>query len=38
MLLSPLLVTAMALLVVGLGSGPLVENVIRLALPPGFAP
>lgn len=37
-LLSPLLLTAIALVVVGLGTGPLVENVIRLALPPGFAP
>jgi multicomponent Na+:H+ antiporter subunit D len=38
LLLNPLLVTAVALVAVGLGTGPLVENVIRLALPPGFAP
>lgn len=38
LLLSPLMLTAVALLVVGLGTGPLIENVISLALPPGFAP
>jgi multicomponent Na+:H+ antiporter subunit D len=38
LLLTPLLLTAVALVAIGLGTGPLVENVIRLALPPGFAP
>jgi multicomponent Na+:H+ antiporter subunit D len=36
-MLSPLLLSAVALVAIGLGSGPLVENIIRLALPPGFA-
>jgi multicomponent Na+:H+ antiporter subunit D len=38
LLLKPLLLAAVALVAVGLGTGPLIENVIRLALPPGFAP
>ncbi len=38
LLLAPLLTAAVALLAVGIGSGPLVRQVIRLALPPGFAP
>ncbi len=38
MLLTPLLLTAFSLIVVGVSSGPLVNHVIRLALPPGFAP
>jgi multicomponent Na+:H+ antiporter subunit D len=38
LLLTPLLLTAVTLVAIGLGTGPLVENVIRLALPPGFAP
>lgn len=38
LLLTPLLVAAAALLAVGIGSGPLVSQVIRLALPPGIAP
>lgn len=37
LMLSPLLLSAVALVAIGLGSGPLVENIIRLALPPGFA-
>ncbi len=37
-LLTPLLTAAIALLAVGIGSGPLVNQVIRLALPPGLAP
>jgi multicomponent Na+:H+ antiporter subunit D len=37
-LLTPLLTAAIALLAVGIGSGPLVNQIIRLALPPGFAP
>lgn len=37
-MLSPLLISAIALLALGFGCGPLIENVIRLALPPGFAP
>lgn len=32
----PLLISAAALIVVGLGSGPLVETIIKLALPAGF--
>jgi multicomponent Na+:H+ antiporter subunit D len=36
MVLQPLLVTALALLLVGLGTGPLVEQVIRLAVPGGL--
>lgn len=36
MMQAPLLISAVALIVVGLGSGPLVENVIKLALPTGF--
>jgi multicomponent Na+:H+ antiporter subunit D len=32
----PLLISAVALIVVGLGSGPLVESIIKLALPAGF--
>ncbi len=35
-MLHPLVLTALALIAVGLGTGPLVENVIRLALPGGF--
>jgi multicomponent Na+:H+ antiporter subunit D len=35
-LLQPLVVTAIALIVVGFGTGPLVSGVIRLALPAGF--
>lgn len=38
MLLNPLLLTAFALLAVGINSGPLVSQVIRLALPTGFVP
>ncbi len=38
MLLKPLLLTAFALLAVGISSGPLVSQVIRLALPAGLAP
>jgi multicomponent Na+:H+ antiporter subunit D len=38
MLLKPLLLTAFALLAVGISSGPLVSQIIRLALPAGFAP
>ncbi|APG28237.1 NADH dehydrogenase [Syntrophotalea acetylenivorans] len=38
MLLKPLLLTAFALIVVGISSGPLVSQIIRLALPAGFAP
>lgn len=38
MLLTPLLTAAFALLAVGIGSGPLVSQVIRLALPAGLAP
>ena len=33
---APLLLSAVALVVIGLGSGPLVESVIKLALPAGF--
>ena len=33
MILSPLLLVAVALIVVGLSSGPLVENLIKLAIP-----
>jgi multicomponent Na+:H+ antiporter subunit D len=33
---APLLLSAVALIVIGLGSGPLVESVIKLALPAGF--
>ena len=33
---APLLISAVALIVIGLGSGPLVESVIKLALPAGF--
>lgn len=33
---APLLITAVALIVIGLGSGPLIENIIKLALPAGF--
>ncbi len=36
MILSPLLLAAVALIVVGLSSGPLVENLIKLAIPAGF--
>jgi multicomponent Na+:H+ antiporter subunit D len=36
MILSPLVLTALALLVVGFGSGLIVNDVIRLALPAGF--
>jgi multicomponent Na+:H+ antiporter subunit D len=36
MILSPLLLVAVALIVVGLSSGPLVENLIKLAIPAGF--
>lgn len=36
MILSPLLLTAIALIVVGLSSGPLVENLIKLAIPASF--
>ena len=36
MIVAPLLLVAVALIVVGLGSGPLVENLIRLAIPAGF--
>ncbi len=32
----PLLISATALIVIGLGSGPLVEKIIKLALPVGF--
>jgi multicomponent Na+:H+ antiporter subunit D len=32
----PLLVSAAALIIIGLWSGPLVENIIKLALPAGF--
>ena len=32
----PLLISAVALIVIGLGSGPLVDSVIRMALPGGF--
>ena len=32
----PLVITAVALIVIGLGSGPLVEHIIKLALPAGF--
>ncbi|MCK4621794.1 MAG: hypothetical protein KAT62_06220 [Desulfuromonadales bacterium] len=32
----PLLISATALIVIGLGSGPLVETIIKLALPVGF--
>jgi multicomponent Na+:H+ antiporter subunit D len=38
LLLAPLLTAAVALLAVGIGTGPLVSQIIRLALPPGFAP
>jgi multicomponent Na+:H+ antiporter subunit D len=38
LMLSPLLLSAVALVAIGLGSGPLIENIIRLAMPPGFAP
>ncbi len=33
---APLLFSALALIVIGLGSGPLVESIIKLALPAGF--
>ena len=33
---APLVISAVALIIVGLGSGPLVENIIKLALPAGF--
>ncbi len=33
---APLVVCAVALIVIGLGSGPLVESIIKLALPAGF--
>ncbi len=36
MILCPLLLVAVALIVVGLSSGPLVENLIKLAIPAGF--
>jgi multicomponent Na+:H+ antiporter subunit D len=36
MMLAPLVLAALALIVVGLGSGSLVDGVIRLALPRGF--
>ena len=36
MILSPLLLVAVALIVVGLSSGPLVENLIKLAIPASF--
>ncbi|MDT8440899.1 MAG: monovalent cation/H+ antiporter subunit D family protein [Desulfuromonadales bacterium] len=35
-LVKPLVITAMLLIVVGLSTGPLVNNVIRLVLPAGF--
>jgi multicomponent Na+:H+ antiporter subunit D len=38
LMLSPLLLSAVALVAIGLGSGPLIENIIRLAMPPGFTP
>ncbi len=37
LLLGPLLASAAALIAVGLGTGPLVQHVIRLTLPPGLA-
>jgi multicomponent Na+:H+ antiporter subunit D len=36
MMLAPLVLTALALIAVGFGSGPLVSGVIRLAVPGGF--
>uniref|UniRef100_UPI003D81633A proton-conducting transporter transmembrane domain-containing protein n=1 Tax=Trichloromonas sp. TaxID=3069249 RepID=UPI003D81633A len=36
MILTPLVLTGIALLAVGFGSGPLVSNIIRLAIPAGF--
>ena len=33
---APLVISAVALIVLGLGSGPLVESIIKLALPAGF--
>jgi len=36
LMVSPLVATALALLAVGLATGPLVQGVIRLALPAGF--
>ncbi len=36
MMLKPLVLTAVALIAVGFGSGPLVSNIIRLAIPAGF--
>ncbi len=33
---APLVVCALALIVIGLGSGPLVESIIKLAIPAGF--
>lgn len=36
MMLAPLVLAAIALIVVGLSSGPIVDNVIRLALPASF--
>ncbi len=36
MILNPLVLSAIALIAVGLGSGPLVERVIRLIVPAGF--
>jgi len=36
MMLNPLVLTAIALIAVGLASGPLVKNIIRVAIPGGF--
>jgi len=36
LILKPLVLTAIALIAVGFGSGPLVSNIIRLAIPAGF--
>ncbi|MDH3959897.1 MAG: hypothetical protein OET55_01340, partial [Desulfuromonadales bacterium] len=35
-MLSPLVLTAVLLIVVGLSTGPLINNVIRLMIPVGF--
>jgi hypothetical protein len=35
-MLSPLVLTAVILIVVGLSTGPLINNVIRLMIPVGF--
>ncbi|MDX9708136.1 MAG: proton-conducting transporter membrane subunit [Trichloromonas sp.] len=36
LILKPLVLTAIALIAVGFGTGPLVNNIIRLAIPAGF--